>query len=70
MRDGYRIQGLRLVHGEEEGIAEVEWDKGEGEWITQEVLEGHELIGLKCSAKAHTVVQRIGFIFWQPKRTT
>ena len=34
---GYRLQGLRFVHGEDEGITEIEWDKKEGEWETRDI---------------------------------
>ena len=64
--DGYRLQGLRFVHGEGD-FTEIEWDKRDGEWETQDVPAGHKIIGLKCSARKHTVVQRVGFILWNPR---
>ena len=54
--DGYRLQGLRFGHGEND-YTEIQWDKREGgEWETREIPKGHRIIGLKCSAKKHTVV--------------
>ena len=54
--DGYRLQGLRLGYSEND-YTQIEWDKREGgEWETREIPTGHKIIGLKCSAKKHTVV--------------
>ena len=66
--DGYRIQGLRLHYKNEKDLVEIEWDKQDGEWVTQDVPDGQDIIGLKCSARKHTVVQRVGFILWQTKK--
>ena len=54
--DGYRIQALRFGHSKDD-FTEIEWDKREGgEWETRDIPAGHKIIGLKCSAKKHTVV--------------
>ena len=59
---------MRLIDEHGENLVDLEWQKREdGEWITQDIPEGQEIIGLYMSKAGDPEwIQSLGFILWEP----
>ena len=57
------IFGLRLMDEDGVNIVDANWNKvEEGDWVTKDIPEGEEIIGLKCDDQ----IKRIGFMCYRP----
>ena len=46
--NGFALMGFRMTDEEGNHLVDLNWS-GVGAWITQEIPEGLEIIGLKCN---------------------
>ena len=67
-----QIKGIRLIGEEELNIVDETWDRwdADGEWVTKEIPEGHNIIGLQThslSLGGEDMLMRVGYVLWSPK---
>ena len=67
---GNTLRGLRLLDNEGRCIVDRVWDTlytDGGDWVTQEIPEGKEIIGVQCNATKFGLIPRLGFFLWSPR---
>ena len=70
---GCSIRGLRLADIGGNLLLDVTWYAAgkEGCWVTQNIQNGSEIIGLKCNTKeSDSTIMRLACMIWTPKVTT
>ena len=62
------INGVRF--GDEFGrnIIQEEWETrfNAGTWITKQIPDGEEIIGLQCTIRNNMTITRLDFLLWKP----
>ena len=66
MSIGQAICGIALLDSDDEIMLEYEWENCEfgREWVTRQVPDNFELVGIKANTKQDdTIITRLAFIF-------
>ena len=66
LKYGEMLTALKLIDSEGQSALIAEWGLVEsGEWVTQTIPEGKEIIGMYCRTEYMTI-EKLGFIVWTP----
>ena len=72
MHEKKLINGIRLADEEGNNIVEETWETrfNTGAWVTKQIPEGKEIIGLQCTIKNNMAITRLDFLLWKPVNNT
>ena len=64
------IKRLKLLGDKNEVLTDLTfWTNPHGKWITQDIPDDHEIIGLYANVSNCNFICRLGFILWKQKIT-
>ena len=66
------INGIRLADDEGNNMVDETFETrfNTGTWVSKQIPEGEEIIGLQCTIKNNMAITRLDFLLWKPVNNT